>query len=125
MPSWQPNWTDVEFDHAAAERAVGACKSAATTIESTLNAQVRCLPSTIQDWSGKARDDFIVGESEIRRLRVQVREDLDQLARVIVAAAEAAKAEQAKREADRQRWRDEAEAERRCRQTPPGKPIPC
>lgn len=125
MPDWQPSWTDVEFDHAAAGQAVAACASAAKTIESTLNTEVRCLPSTTQDWSGQAREDFDTGEPKIRQLRAQVREDLDRLARAIVAAAEAAKAEQAKREADRQRWRDEAEAERRCRRISPGQPIPC
>lgn len=125
MPDWQPNWTDVEFDHAAAEQAVAACKCAAKTIESTLNTEVRCLSSTTQDWSGKARDDFDTGEPKIRQLRAQVREDLDRLAQAIVAAAEAAKAEQTKREADRQRWRDEDEAERRCQQRRPGQPVPC
>lgn len=126
MPDWQPNWADVQFDHPAAA-AITARNSAGTTIESTLNAEVAGLPATQEDWGGPAREEFNSGEQQIRTLRQQVRtlrqqvrDDLAQLARDIAPAAEAARAEQARRVADRQRWHQAAQAEQRHGEMAPG-----
>lgn len=118
MPDWQPNWEDVQFDYTAADEAVAACRSAATLIEASLNVEVGRLPKVTQDWSGPAREDFNSGSQQIRTLRGQVHEDLLRLIRDLKAAADYARTEQATRVADRERWRQEAQAERRQRPGP-------
>lgn len=115
MPSWQPNWTDVRFDHDAARAAVDELRRCATLIDDQTDQRVRLAVSAQQSWRGNARDRF---DDELARMRGQaagLAESLRAAARAIEVAVDDARVEQARREADRRRWTDESAREQASR----------
>ncbi len=124
MPDWQPDWSDVAFDHAAATTAVTECRSSARSIDTAL-AGLAGLPAT-DHWVGRYEDDWSADQGPTRTDLTGTAADLRALARAIEQAAADARAEQAHREAERERWREEArtEAEEAARPTPTGPAVP-
>jgi hypothetical protein len=126
VPNWQPNWADVDFDHAKAAVAAGACRTTAATIDNVLLG-LGNLPA-VDHWTGRYKDDFMNEQSGMVADLLSTMADLRRLASQIERASTEAETEQAKRVADRMRWREERDREDqandRCR-LPNGHPVPC
>lgn len=118
MPDWSPNWLDVDFDHAAAEAAAAAYDDAADTLAAGEVTFGDLVAHTVVDWSGGARGDFDDGTERIEDERVRVIRALRDAADAIRTGAAAATAEQEHREAERDRWQAEVEAERAAAEDP-------
>ncbi|HEX2851070.1 MAG TPA: WXG100 family type VII secretion target [Acidimicrobiales bacterium] len=116
MPSWQPNWTDVRFDHAAARAVVEELRRCARLLDDQTDHRLRLAAEATRAWRGPARDRF---DGELARMKAQAADlaaALRSAARAIESAADDARLEQARRDADRRRWteehrREEARAE--------------
>lgn len=109
MPDWQPNWSDVVFDHGAATTAVEECRAAARSVDAALTG-LAGLPAT-DHWVGRYKDDWSDDQGPTRTDLTRTAADLRALARAIEAAAGEARAEQAHREGERERWWAEVRAE--------------
>jgi hypothetical protein len=107
---WQPNWSDVSFDRGAALAAAQACRSAAAQADAVAGGLGRAATAATVDWEGLARLVFETDVGHAGRELASVGEQLLALAQRIEAAAEAAVAEQARRERQRERWREEQAA---------------
>ena len=113
MPNWQPNWDDVEFDHAKAQAALDECHSAAgalTVVIGGLDGAHTQLGAG-GAWTGAYRGDYDVEQPVLRADAVAARDALNALAGAIAGAMTSASTEQARREADRERWRAERDRE--------------
>lgn len=111
MPDWTPNWSDVNFDHAAADRAATECDAVATRLRDSVGERQRLATTARDQWAGRYRDDFDTAFAARIGDSGRLEADLRALARRIREAAAAAGAEQARREGDRTRWRSEQRAE--------------
>ncbi len=107
MPSWQPNWGDVRWDYAAADRAASELERAAETLDRTSSSRGAASERATAQWRGAYR----------ARFDVQLRDTLgsawhlagiyrESAARIRQASARA-REEQASRERARERWRQE------------------
>lgn len=124
MPSWQPVWRDVRFDHAAAGETVEQLRAAARRLLAVQEDRAGLADAARLEWRGRFRVDFDRSHAQQRRwVESLVARLLLQAARIEAAAA-AATAEQARREADRRRWHDEAAAERAAEQADRPRPQP-
>lgn len=122
MPNWTPDWSDVEFDHAAAQAAVDACRAAARSAEAAATTTGAARTPAVEDWSGAHRDDFDIEEPVVLDELRDLPRELRALATAIEEGAAEATAEQAHREAERDRWRRELAAEQA--DDPPAAPHP-
>lgn len=114
MPGWQPSWHDVAFDHAAAADAAEQCRETARRIDEVLAALGAARPAVTASWAGRLVGEFEAEESAVAGDLELVRAEALALAASIDAAADDARAEQRRREADRDRWHEEkAAADRR------------
>jgi hypothetical protein len=122
VPDWQPNWSDVAFDHGAATTAAAECRASARALDTALGG-LDGLPAT-DHWVGQYEDDWSADQAPTRTDLGGTRDDLRALARAIDQAAADARAEQTHREQERARWREEAreEAEETPVPTGPGGP---
>lgn len=116
MPDWQPDWNDVAFDHGAATTAAEECRSCARALDTAL-AGLSGLPAT-DHWVGAYEEDWSADQGPTRTDLGGTRDDLRALARAIDRAAADARAEQAHRRAERERWWEEARAEAEEADTP-------
>jgi hypothetical protein len=107
---WQPNWSDVTFDRTTALAAAQACRSAAAQADAVTGGLGRSASAAAADWEGLARLVFETDVGHAGQQLAVVGDQLLALARRIEAAAEAAVAEQARRERQRERWREEQAA---------------
>ena len=111
MPSWQPEWSDVDFDHAKAQAAVEALRATASLLDTQTDARVRLAAEAQREWRGAARRTF---DDELRRL-VREAADLTDACRRAAAAIEGAAAEagleQRRRVERRRRWHEELRRE--------------
>lgn len=117
MPDWQPDWTDVAFDHAAATTAVEQCRASARAVDGALGG-LAGLPAT-DHWVGRYKDDWSDDQGPTRTDLQGTAADLRSLATAIEQAAAGARAEQTRREQDRDRWWDEVRAENEESTAPP------
>lgn len=111
MPDWTPNWSDVTFDYARAVRAAAECEAAAARLRDSIGVRERFATNARDEWEGRYRDEFDIAFAALIEDSERLEADLRALARRIREAAAAAQAEQARREADRARWRIEKRAE--------------
>jgi hypothetical protein len=113
MPNWSPNWTDVRWDHAAANAAVAALNQAAGALESGNTERIRQAKAAVEEWLGPHRltfDDYLTRVlKEGGDLAVAYR----QSAQAIANASRQATDEQNQRLRDRQRWETENDQEQR------------
>jgi hypothetical protein len=125
MPNWQPNWEDVQFDHAKAQAAIDECNAAASALDTGLTGLSTAQSTLDHDgsWQGRYRDDFGRAVPGLQGDATSTRDELRQLAGAITGAASEARAEQSARVADRQRWRAEKAREDAAR-GPGGRRIP-
>lgn len=115
MPDWQPNWSDVDWDHGAAEAAIGALRRAADVLDQITSQRERVADEARAEWRGRYRKSFD-GQfqqmvSHARQLAGEYRDAANQIAR----ASQWAWDEQRRREQERARWYMEKEAEDRAR----------
>lgn len=115
MPTWQPNWEDVQFDHAAAQAAITECNLAAGALDNSLaglDGAVTALASN-GSWHGAYQAEYDTAQQNLRAEFPTTRAALAQLATDIATAATNARNEQAHRESERDRWRQEKATEDR------------
>ncbi|HYZ99934.1 MAG TPA: hypothetical protein VE575_14335 [Acidimicrobiales bacterium] len=129
MPDWQPNWDDVDFDHARTQAAIDECERAAGALDTVVDGLHGAHRQLDSDgaWRGRYRDDYDTEQPAIVDDAVATRDALRALALAISDAAGAATAEQARREADRERWREERDrelAQQGYARLPSGKLVP-
>lgn len=110
MPDWTPNWGDVSFNHAGAERAAAECDVTAAKLRDSIGVRERLATAARLEWAGRYRDGFDRAFAALIEQSERLEADLRALARRIRDAAAAAHAEQSRREADRARWWSEKRA---------------
>jgi uncharacterized protein YukE len=111
VPSWQPEWRDVRFDHAACAAAVAACRAAASQLGTASEALEATAGTAAADWTGDAQRRFVDASRVATTDQRALVDDLETLATALAAGARSAEDEQDRRERDRRRWRDERDAE--------------
>ena len=122
MPDWQPNWSDVEFDHGAASTAAVECRAAARALTTALDG-LAGLPAT-DHWTGRYKDEWSADQGGMQSDLAGTRDDLNALASRIDGAAVDARAEQTARDDGRERWLREAAEEADRRPVPTGPRVP-
>jgi hypothetical protein len=111
MPSWQPKWDDVQFDHAEANEAVLLCQGALVTLADRHAVLQGPYQMACVNWRGVKRYRF---DAEWSAMHVQAEAIAEQLRIHIVKLqrdSSAALIEQRTREAERARWFREKAAE--------------
>ena len=107
MPNWQPNWQDVRWDFAAAERAASELDRATDELDRTSATRREAAQRATAQWFGLYRtqfDSLLAGTlSTAQFLAGLFRDAALRIRRASVQAWE----EQQRREADRRRWRAE------------------
>ena len=58
MPNWQPNWEDVRWNYAAADRAAAELDHAAGELEPTSDARRQVADASAAEWRGTYRRRF-------------------------------------------------------------------
>ncbi|MBX0330383.1 hypothetical protein K2Z83_22235 [Oscillochloris sp. ZM17-4] len=112
MPSWQPNWQDVIWDHGAADAAVAALGRAASEIDRAAGERARAALTLLGEWRGAHRLSF---DDQLRRADGEdqaLAGDLRRAAQEVSRLSQQAREEQARRVYDRAEWRRECERER-------------
>lgn len=115
MPSWNPDWTNVRFDHAAAQQAVDELGRCATMLDDQTTERVRLARTAQQEWRGAARHRFDDELATLTSRAAWLVSNLRSLAADIERSSEAARTEQRRRELDRARWHDERRREEAAR----------
>lgn len=113
MPDWQPNWEDVEFDHAAAQAAAAQCRLRAGALDTGFTGVATAVTKLATDgaWTGPYQVEFDTARIALGADATDTADALRTLAGAIENAATAATTEQNKRERDRDRWRTQKAAE--------------
>ena len=111
MPAWQPNWTDVAFDHGKARTAIEQLQRCALLLDHQTDRRVALARAAQQEWRGQARDTFDDELTRMTRSAAWIADALRRLAVRIAEASDTARLEQRRREAERERWYDERRAE--------------
>jgi K+-sensing histidine kinase KdpD len=124
MPTWQPNWEDVDFDHEAARAAVAECRSAAGALDSGFTGFATAVTTLDADgaWVGMYRVDFDDARAIVEADAGATAEELRTLASAIENAIAHAIYEQARRERERENWQAEKAREDAAQVSP--HPIP-
>ena len=105
-----PQWDDVRFDHHLAEAAVAALRSTSTAVVSAAQHRSTLGFAATRDWRGPHRDAFVLSLARVQASAAHLAALLLDQAAEISRAADAAHAEQRRRLADRERYRDEVRA---------------
>jgi uncharacterized protein YukE len=111
VPSWQPPWQDVRFDHAAAHAAAAALDSAANRLAAHLDRRASAVHAARAQWQGQHRDRF---DAQFRASQVEGHDIVlwcRRLAAEARAASDQARLEQARRQRLRDRWHAERAVE--------------
>jgi hypothetical protein len=107
VPNWQPNWQDVRWDFAAAERAATELDRAADLLDRTSATRAQASQRATAQWFGVFRTQFdsLVAAtlSTAHFLAGAFRDAALRIRRASVQAFE----EQQRRVADRKRWQAE------------------
>ncbi len=113
MPNWSPNWTDVRWDHAAANAAIAALNQAAAALDSGNTDRIRQAQTAVEEWFGGHRVTFDEYLTKVLKeggdLATQYRRAAQDIANASTQATDA----QNQRLRDRRRWEDESDQERR------------
>ena len=107
MPNWQPNWEDVHWNYAAADRAAGELERAAEDLESTCGERRGVAEASDAEWRGANRGRFDPRDTEAMRGAWWQAGVFREEAARIRRASQWARDEQARRERERERWRRE------------------
>jgi uncharacterized protein YukE len=107
VPGWQPNWEDVRWDYAAADRAASELERAADTLDQTSSARGQASERAIAQWRGAYRARFDAQLQDTLGSAWQIAGSYRDSAARIRQASARARDEQASRERARDRWRRE------------------
>jgi hypothetical protein len=107
VPNWQPNWQDVRWDFAAADRAASELDRAADELDRTTSARDQAAQRATADWLGSYRLQFDAQLSGTQKTTRYLAGTFRSAATRIRQASGQAMQEQARRERDRARWRRE------------------
>lgn len=107
VPNWQPNWQDVRWDFAAADRAASELDRAAEDVDRTLAARNEAAQRATAEWRGAYRMQFDAQLDGTRRTARYLAGTFRDAATRIRQASGQAMQEQASRERARERWRQE------------------
>jgi uncharacterized protein YukE len=113
MPSWQPNWNDVNWNYGAAHDAVNELRRAASLLDDTADRRRRAADVARQEWRGRYRQEF---DHELDGMLRRSRELADQMrrkAQQIEDASRRVQQEQDHRQRERDRWNAERREEER------------
>lgn len=108
-PYWSPNWTDVSFDHAAAQAYADALRRLAKRLDDVAERRLHHGQRALEHWTGLFAFRFDMDLAAMRRRELALRDGALRSAGLIEHAADEAREEQRRREQDRERWRDELE----------------
>ncbi len=111
MPSWQPDWSDVPFDHAAAYEYASACRRTSATLRQIADQRTHLASQAVVDWEGPKRDRFDRDITEWNTEAASLADQLVSVANRVEDASETARHLQAQREAGRVRWWAERKTE--------------
>jgi uncharacterized protein YukE len=112
MPTWTPNWTDVQFDHAAAHEYSATCRRTSAEVRRIAFARNKLAEHAVVDWEGPHRVTFDHDTAQWSNAAEDVAMQLESIAAKVDAAAATARQMQSEREQSRQRWAAESTAER-------------
>jgi hypothetical protein len=117
MPTWQPNWSDVDFDFAGAEVAIAECQMLRRALENRDPILAGPLAKAREEWRGPKRIQFDELEKRLQKAAYQLIEDLRATEGRLSASIASANNEQVRRLRERAQWNEELhveqEAERR------------
>ncbi|MCU1454558.1 MAG: hypothetical protein JWN46_2704, partial [Acidimicrobiales bacterium] len=113
MPSWNPEWSDVRFDHPTAEWAAAACERAARVVTRTGSERSQLVRLAVATGRGPRIDVLARRNARLSDTDQQVVATLLLVATRLRTASAEASVDQAGREADRVRWRAAAADETR------------
>lgn len=127
MPNWQPNWQDVRWDYAAADRATSELDQAADTLDRTSTSRGDAADRARAEWRGAYRARFDMQLMDALGSAWQLAGTFRESAARIRQASARAREEQASRERARQRWyqekaQEDAAARARAQQARVGTP---
>jgi hypothetical protein len=111
VPNWQPNWQDVRWDWAAADRAASELERAAEELDRTSTARGQAAERATADWRGAYRAQFDAHLSATLGMAWHLAGEFRDAAGRIRQASLRASDEQASRVRARDRWRQEKAAE--------------
>jgi CBS-domain-containing membrane protein len=115
MLTWNPNWNDVQFDHAVAQQYAYRCRAVAFDVRNQAERHRCDVAQFTAEWNGFRRDDFDdLHHGFTHALHIYANE-LEALARRIESQSDRARFMQIERELGRRNWRAESEAEERAR----------
>ena len=115
MPNWQLNWSDVRWNQGAADAASSSLRRSAENLEQTASERSRVADDAKAEWRGKHRDSFDILLSQMLSEASSLAQQCREVAARIDGASRQAYEEQRRREAERDRWRREKEAEERAK----------
>ena len=115
MPGWQPNWTDVVWDQGAADAASTALDQMAYSFEFSANDRYLLAQEDTLGWYGEHRNSFDRYLDEVLRIAQGLAQECRDAAARVRQINQQVLDDQAQRERDRQRWKDE-QAEEEARQ---------
>jgi len=104
MPNWQPNWNDVRWNWGTSDQAREALYRMADWLDGAANHRQHLARETLTQWEGGAAREF--GErarhaiAKLHALAERCRRSASALDR----ASQAAREDQARRQAERARW---------------------
>ncbi len=111
MPTWQPNWTDVQFDYQAAYETIGNCYGCLAFLESRNHNLASARAQATREWRGRYREEFDTESARLDRFAFDVMSQLRAAVEGVYAEIASAELEQRIRIADRTRWEAEVRAE--------------
>lgn len=115
MPNWQPDWNDVVWDHGSAEAASRSLDQMAYSFEFSATDRASLAQADSVDWYGEHRISFDRYLDEVLRMAQGLAQECRSAAARIRQIDQQVLADQAQRERDRQRWKDE-QAEEQARE---------
>ena len=113
MPTWQPRWDDVAFDHAVAHETAAILEATAALLTAELVRRDAAARRASVEWRGVNRERFDVVFAASQRQGHALGDRCRLLAAQVRDAAVEARAEQARRELLREQWHREHAAEAR------------
>jgi hypothetical protein len=113
MPDWEPNWNDVDWDHAAAQEAARELDRTANLLEESKHRRRQLANEARVEWRGRCRDEFDGRLTKTLHRAAELAAQLRAKASEIRDADRRAHAEQRRREQERERWWHEKRMEER------------
>jgi hypothetical protein len=111
MPTWQPNWVDVQFDFAGADAAIAECRMLRHVFEDRDSVLAGPLALAREEWRGPKRALFDTAEAVVKKDVRELIEELRHMEERTAAAIASANNEQVVRVRQRAQWHGELKAE--------------